>query len=216
MENATLSIRASDRVFVNGAWIQPSVKHVLSVISPVTEEEIMTFPDGAPADMDRAVAGARAAFDTGPWPRMSPRERGEALMKVAAALHRRLPELATAWTAQVGAPISLTRYASAQAPGLFEFYGRMIQAYPLVDERKRDDGRVAHVVKEPVGVVAAITPWNAPMVLLCYKAAAALAAGCTVVSKARPGNSDGCISARGVHRRSRVAAGRVQRGAGRA
>ena len=87
---------------------------------------------------------------------------------------------------QVGAPISLTQYASNQAPGLFEFYGKMIQTYPLVDERKRDDGRVARIVREPVGVVAAITPWNAPMVLLCYKVAAALAAGCTVVSKPAP------------------------------
>jgi len=146
----------------------------------------MTFPDGTPDDMDRAVAAARAAFDTGPWPRLSPQERGAMLMKVAAVLQRRLPELADVWTAQVGAPISLTKYASTQAPGLFEFYGKMIQTYPIVDERKRDDGRVARVVHEPVGVVAAITPWNAPMVLLCYKVAAALAAGCTVVSKPAP------------------------------
>src|SRR4029434_5564349 len=98
----------------------------------------------------------------------------------------RLPEIANAWTAQVGAPISLTKYASTQAPGLFEFYAKMIQTYPVVEERKRDDGKIARVVNEPVGVVAAITPWNAPMVLLCYKVAAALAAGCTVVSKPAP------------------------------
>src|SRR5262245_45011792 len=181
MSKATVSIEASDRLFLNGEWAAPSSKQSLSVISPVTEEEIMRFPDGAPADMDRAVAAARAAFDSGPWPRMSAEERGGALLKVAAVLSRRLPELANAWTAQVGAPISLTKYASTQAPGLFEFYGKMIQSYPMVDDRKRDDGRIAHIVKEPTGVVAAITPWNAPMVLLCYKVAPALAAGCTVV-----------------------------------
>jgi acyl-CoA reductase-like NAD-dependent aldehyde dehydrogenase len=181
-----VSIAAPDRIFVNGAWAPPSGTQKLSVISPVTEEEIMTFPDGSPADMDRAVDSARAAFDTGPWPLMSPQERGEMLIKVTKVLERRLPELANVWTAQVGAPISLTKYASTQAPGLFEFYGKMIQTYPVVDERKRDDGRVARVVREPVGVVAAITPWNAPMVLLCYKVAAALAAGCTVVSKPAP------------------------------
>ena len=146
----------------------------------------MTFPDGQPPDMDRAVAAARTAFDNGPWPRLSARERGDALLKVAAALSRRLPELAAVWTSQVGAPISLTRYLSTQAPGLFEFYGRMIQDYPIVDERRRDDGRMARVVSEPAGVVAAITPWNAPLILLCYKAAAALAAGCTIVSKPAP------------------------------
>ena len=186
METSTISIHAPHCVFVNGAWATPSGKQLLSVVSPVTEEEIMTFPEGTPADMDRAVASARAAFDSGPWPRLSPQERGAALLKVAAALSRRLPELAAAWTAQVGAPISLTRHASTQAPGLFEFYGRMIQTYPVIDERKRDDGRSARIVSEPAGVVAAITPWNAPMVLLCYKVAPALAAGCTVVSKPAP------------------------------
>ena len=186
MNERTISIHAPDSIFLNGVWAPPAGKEKLSVISPVTEEAIMTFPDGTPADMDRAVASARAAFDTGPWPRLSPQERGAMLLKVAAVLQRRLPELAAAWTAQVGAPISLTQYASTQAPGLFEYYGKMIQNYPVVDERKRDDGRVARVVNEPVGVVAAITPWNAPMVLLCYKVAPALAAGCTVVSKPAP------------------------------
>jgi aldehyde dehydrogenase (NAD+) len=186
MNEGMISIHAPDSVFVDGAWAPPAGKQKLSVISPVTEEVIMSFPDGTPADMDRAVASARAAFDEGPWPRLSPEERGAMLLKVAAALQRRLPELAAAWTAQVGAPISLTKYASTQAPGLFEFYGKMIQTYPIVDERKRDDGRMARVVNEPVGVVASITPWNAPMVLLCYKVAPALAAGCTVVSKPAP------------------------------
>lgn len=186
MSTQPVSIHAPNCVFLNGQWEQPSGKEKLSIISPVTEEQIMTFPDGTTADMDRAVASARAAFDTGPWPRMSPQERGAMLLKVSEVLKRRLPELAAAWTTQVGAPISLTKYASTQAPGLFEFYGKMIQEYPVVDERKRDDGRIARVVNEPVGVVAAITPWNAPMVLLCYKIAAGLAAGCTFVSKPAP------------------------------
>jgi len=186
MNHPTLSIHAPNCVFVDGKWALPRGTGRLSVISPVTEEEIMNFPDGTPDDMDRAVASARAAFDTGTWPRLTPQERGAMLMKVAAVLQRRLPDLADVWTAQVGAPISLTKYASTQAPGLFEFYGKMIQTYPVVDERKRDDGKIARVVSEPVGVVAAITPWNAPMVLLCYKVAAALAAGCTIVSKPAP------------------------------
>src|SRR5262245_37431248 len=111
MSKATVSIKASNCLFLNGAWAPPTGKQSLSVISPVTQAEIMKFPDGTPADMDRAVAAARAAFDSGSWPRMSAQERGEALLKVAAALSRRLPELANAWTAQVGAPISLTKYA---------------------------------------------------------------------------------------------------------
>jgi acyl-CoA reductase-like NAD-dependent aldehyde dehydrogenase len=117
---------------------------------------------------------------------MSAGERAQMLRKVADILERRLPELSNAWTAQVGAPISLTKYAAGQAPLLFRFYADLVANWPIVDERKRDDGRIARVVSEPVGVVAAITPWNAPLVLLCYKVAAALAAGCTVVSKPAP------------------------------
>src|SRR5690606_1712149 len=132
------------------------------------------------------VAAAREAFDNGPWPRLSGEERGAFLIKVAENLRARLPELAQAWTTQVGAPISFTRYVSGQPADLFEYYGTLIHRYPPVDERRRDNGGLVRVVKEPVGVVAAITPWNAPLVLLCYKVSAALAAGCTVVAKPSP------------------------------
>ena len=181
-----VSIKAPQSLFVGGRWIKSSGKETLKVISPVTEKVLMTFPEATTEDMDRAVAAAREAFDNGPWPRTSARERGERLLKVAELLRKRVPELSNAWTAQVGAPIGLTKYAAHQAPGLFEYYGKLIQEYTLVDQRRRDNGGLVRVVKEPVGVVAAITPWNAPLVLLCYKVSAALAAGCTIVSKPSP------------------------------
>jgi acyl-CoA reductase-like NAD-dependent aldehyde dehydrogenase len=184
--NPITSIKAPQALFIGGEWVKPRTSRSLSVISPVTEEVIMTFAEAAEEDMDRAVAAAREAFDRGPWPRLSAQERGQYLIKVAARLRERLPDLAHTWTAQVGAPISLTQYLVHQAPDLFEYYGKLIQNYPLVDERRRDDGGLVRVVKEPVGVVAAITPWNAPLVLLCYKVAAALAAGCTIVAKPSP------------------------------
>jgi aldehyde dehydrogenase (NAD+) len=173
-------------LFIGGQWMKAATARTLSVISPVTEEVLVTFAEATQPDIDRAVAAAREAFDKGPWPRMTPQERAAALLEVAKALRDRHEELARAWTGQVGAAISFTRYASAQPAGLFEYYANLIRTYPLVDERRRDNGGVARVVKESVGVVAAITPWNAPLVLLCYKVAAALAAGCTVVSKPAP------------------------------
>ncbi|HUL83514.1 MAG TPA: aldehyde dehydrogenase [Gammaproteobacteria bacterium] len=179
-------IKNPNTFFIGGKWEKPSGTAKLSVISPVTEEVVQTFPEAQPRDIDRAVAAAREAFDKGPWPRMSAQERGAALLKVAEQLKARLPELATTWTTEVGAPISLTRYLSGQPPELFEYYGKLIQSYPLVDERKGGHGERVRVVKEPVGVVAAITPWNAPLVLLCYKVAAGLAAGCTIVAKPAP------------------------------
>jgi acyl-CoA reductase-like NAD-dependent aldehyde dehydrogenase len=180
------SIKNSHLLFIGGKWQKPAGQGKLNVISPVTEQVIMTFPEASTADVDAAVAAARKAFDTGPWPRMSAQERGKALLKVAELLRARLPELAATWTAQVGAPISLTQYLSGQPPQLFEYYGKLIQSYKLVDERVGSYNERARIVKEPVGVCAAITPWNAPLVLLCYKVAAGLAAGCTIVAKPAP------------------------------
>lgn len=146
----------------------------------------MQYREATPGDVDRGVAAARRAFDHGPWPRMEPGERGEARKRVARLLSDRLPELAEAWTGQVGAVIGFTRKASGQVPGLFDFYGDLVADYPFVDERTRTSGQAVRVVSEPVGVCAAITPWNAPLVLLCYEIAAGLAAGCTFVIKPSP------------------------------
>ena len=175
-----------DAFYIDGTWAKPATDRKLEVISPTTEEVLLRFAEGTEQDMDNAVAAARRAFDSGPWSRCTAAERGRLLIKVAELLDRRMPELADAWTGQVGIPITLARHLVPQAPLLFRFYGELISKLPLIDERVRDDGRIARIVKEPVGVVAAITPWNAPLILLCYKAAAALAAGCTVVSKPSP------------------------------
>jgi acyl-CoA reductase-like NAD-dependent aldehyde dehydrogenase len=98
-----LSIKAPQAFFIDGKWQKPAEGGKLQVISPVTEQVVMTFAEGTPRDIDRAVAAAREAFDNGPWPRMSQQERGAALLKVAQHLKARLPELAQAWTTQVGA-----------------------------------------------------------------------------------------------------------------
>ena len=178
--------KAPEKFFIGGKWREPISRDRLKVFSPVTEEEILSYPEAGRADIDLAVAAARDAFDNGPWPRMEPAERAKYLRKVADLLTERLDDIAEAWTLQVGAPISLTKKLVGQNPTLFNYYADLIETYPFVDERKRDDGGRVRVVKEPVGVCAAITPWNAPLVLLAYKVSAALAAGCTMVSKPSP------------------------------
>ncbi len=180
------TLKAPEKFFIDGQWVEPLSNQKLEVVSPSTEEVVMRYPEAGAADMDRAVAAAREAFENGPWPRFSPAERARYLRKVADLLTTRLEDIAQAWTLQVGAPISLTRYLVAQNPTLFNYYADLIDAYPFVDERNRDDGGKVKVVKEPVGVCAAITPWNAPLVLLSYKIAAGLAAGCTFVAKPSP------------------------------
>ena len=178
--------KAPEKFFIGGKWREPISKERLKVVSPVTEEEILSYPEAGRADIDLAVAAARDAFDNGPWPRMAPAERAGYLRKVAALLTERLDDIAESWTLQVGAPISLTKKLVGQNPTLFNYYADLIETYPFDDERKRDDGGRVRVVKEPVGVCAAITPWNAPLVLLAYKVSAALAAGCMMVAKPSP------------------------------
>ncbi len=186
MDRSIAAPRAPEKFFVNGRWVDPISTQTLKVFSPSTEELLITYPEAGPADIDRAVQAARDAFDKGPWPRMAPAERAMYLRRVADLLTQRLDEIAHAWTLQVGAPIMLTKKLVGQNPTLFNYYADLIEKYPFVDERRRDDGGRVRVVKEPVGVCAAITPWNAPLVLLSYKIAAGLAAGCTMVAKPSP------------------------------
>ena len=192
MENLNKTIqgikaRGANQLFINGEWRESSGTQEMTVMAPHNEEVLLTYLEPITADVDAAVAAAREAFDKGPWPRMEPAERGAYLKKVSDLLMARMPELAEAWTGQVGATLGFTSKASYQVPGLFKFYGDMCDTYPFIEERIGSmGGNRVKVVQEPAGVVAAVTPWNAPLVLLVYKVAAALAAGCTMVCKPSP------------------------------
>ncbi len=138
---------APTKLFIGGQWVEPISRQTLDVISPVTEERILSYPEAGRADIDRAVAEARDAFDNGPWPRMAPSERARYLRKVAELLSQRLDDIANAWTLQVGAPIMLTKKLVGQNPTLFNYYADLIETYPFVDDRKRDDGGKVKVVQ---------------------------------------------------------------------
>ena len=191
MEHLTRTIagiagRGARQLFIDGDWRAATGTGQNQVIAPHTEEVLLTYFEPSLEDADAAVAAARRAFDDGPWPRMAPEERAEYLTRVAGLLRARMPELAEAWTGQVGAVLGFTAKASHQVPGLFDFYADLARTYPFVEERTRSSGGKVRVVAEPAGVCLAITPWNAPLVLLTYKVAAALAAGCTMVAKPSP------------------------------
>jgi aldehyde dehydrogenase (NAD+) len=178
--------RGAEQVYIDGEWRRSSGDRELSVVAPHNEETLLRYFEPTTTDVDAAVSAAREAFDNGPWPRMSPQDRAIHLRKVAAGLSSRLPELAEAWTGQVGAVIGFTSKASHQCPGLFSFYAELCESYPFIDERIRTSGGAVRVVREAAGVAACVTPWNAPLVLLVYKVAAGLAAGCTLVCKPSP------------------------------
>ncbi|HEX4289965.1 MAG TPA: aldehyde dehydrogenase [Trebonia sp.] len=173
-------------LFIGGAWEAPASGGHLGVVSPSTEEVVGSAPDATTADADRAVAAARAAFDSGPWPRMTPAERSAALARVGDSLRKREAEIAGVTVDEMGIAISQAPAAqTAMTAALFHYYADLIRSFEF--ERTVVDGaRAGLVTSEPVGVVAVIVPWNAPVTLSCWKTAPALAAGCSVVIKPPP------------------------------
>jgi aldehyde dehydrogenase (NAD+) len=175
------------RLFIGGQWVAPVKGGQINVVAPHTERTTATVAEATEEDMDRAVAAAREAFDRGPWPRLSHRERADYLSKLRAALAERSAELATAWTFQVGGLSMVAPHMVGGALALLDFYAAAADKFAFVEKHRPSDGQgVAYVVHEPVGVIAAIAPWNAPLNIMLNKIAPALLAGCTVVMKPSP------------------------------
>jgi len=179
-------MRSHDRFYIGGQWVAPAGSATLDVISPHTEEIVGRVPDGTPADMDRAVAAARDAFDNGPWPRMAPADRAAAVGRLADLYAGRLAEMAELITEEMGSPITFSQLAQAPQPQLMlSYFAELGKTFTWEDDRPGMFGPVT-VRREPVGVVAAIVPWNVPQFTTMTKLPAALVAGCTVVIKPAP------------------------------
>lgn len=156
---------------------------VFPVVSPRDGRVVADVADGGAAEVDAAVAAARRAFDTGPWPRLAPAERGRALLRLADLLEERRQELALTVSLEMGKPISDAYGIELRAVlTTFRWYGQL--ADKLTDESPHTaPDALALVTREPAGVVGAVVPWNFPLTLAGWKVAPALAAGCTVVLK---------------------------------
>ncbi|BAW24120.1 aldehyde dehydrogenase [Pseudomonas putida] len=176
-----------DKLFIAGHWVAPSTGGRIEVVSAYSEEVIATVGEAREADVDRAVVAARRAFDNGPWPRLSHLERAEWLRKLSEALAPRLPEIAQAWCEQIGALASVSPFVVGAGHHWLNFYSDLAARYPFEEDRTPTDGKGrAIVIHEPVGVVAAIAPWNNPFGIMTGKIAPALLAGCTVIMKPAP------------------------------
>ena len=175
-----------NKLYIGGRWQAPSTGQRLSVISPHTEQSIGETPEAAPADVDKAVAAARTAFDEGPWPRLAVGERMEKIEKLAAIYMAETDAIADLITAEMGSPKSFSRLGQG-AGALAQMHLNMATAkdFPWVERRPGLFGDV-HVRRAPVGVVGAIVPWNVPQFLIMPKMIPALIAGCTVVVKPAP------------------------------
>ncbi|MCA4724433.1 aldehyde dehydrogenase family protein [Mycolicibacterium fortuitum] len=164
-----------DKLFIDGRWTTPSESGVIDVVDPATENVIGHVPNGSAADVDAAVTAARRAFD----PLISVAERRERLDRVIAAMEKRLPEVAELITAEMGAPARISQSVQTQVPlAVAKGFAEVLDTFEF-EERIGN----SLVLREPYGVVGAITPWNYPLYQVVAKVVPAIAAGCTVVLK---------------------------------
>ena len=160
---------------------------VFDVISPHTEQSIAEVAAAGPAEVDAAVNTARAAFESGPWGRSEPAERVAVIRRLADVYDQRRTEMANTITAEIGAPITFAQRAQVGLPAkMMRAFCDLAERYRWQEARPGFFGADVQVRKEPVGVVAAIVPWNMPQFLIVTKLVPALLAGCTVVLKPSP------------------------------
>ncbi len=175
-----------DAFFIGGEWVKPSSTATFNVPDSATEETFLTVAEAQAADVDAAVVAARKAFDQGPWPRMTPKERAVYLNRIAEGWASRAKSLGDNWTRESGVLNSMSAHAHLGVSQVFKYYAGLADTFAWEEKTKSAYGQPALLVREPVGVVAAIIPWNAPSMLLAYKSAPALIAGCTIILKASP------------------------------
>ena len=174
-------------LFIGGTWSKPSTEQRIEVVSPHTEEPIATVAAAAPDDVDAAVDAARQALDSGPWPQLAPAERIAAVRRLADLYGQRRAEIAEIITSEIGAPIGFAQRAQVALPWMMmKAFCDLAEAYPWREARPGLYGTDIHIRREPVGVVAAIVPWNMPQFLIVTKLVPALLAGCPVVVKPAP------------------------------
>ncbi len=186
LSETVVPVRHADRFFIGGDWVAPSSKATFEVIDSSTERVYFRVAEAQPVDMDRAVAAARRAFDAGPWPTMSHADRGVFLKGIAAGLGDRAEDIGQIWPRESGALYTMAQRAAGGIASTFDYYAGLADTFPFEELAQPTMGEFGLLVREPVGVVGAIIPWNAPIGLITYKLAPALLAGCTVVLKCSP------------------------------
>lgn len=185
--SGVINIRNREQLFIGGRWVAPAAGGRIELVNPATEEVFTRVAEAGEVDMDRAVAAARDAFDNGPWPGLTHAERGAKVAELASRLEARHAELAAAWTQQMGGLASFAPNVTGGGTFQLGYFASLANTYPFETRQPASMGAgKAIIVREPVGVVAAIAPWNAPYAIMTQKIAPALVAGCTVIMKPAP------------------------------
>ncbi|MET0821069.1 MAG: aldehyde dehydrogenase [Aeromicrobium sp.] len=177
-----------ETLYIGGGRVRPSTSDVIVVVNPSTEEKIGEVPSGGAADVDAAVRAARAAFDAQDgWAAWEPARRADVLDRLADELEKRADDMARLVSSQNGMPISMARGLEGEYPvTVLRYYAELTRSASWSRVEPGRVGGTTEVRRVPLGVVAAIVPWNFPQVLASFKIGGALAAGCTVVLKPSP------------------------------
>jgi acyl-CoA reductase-like NAD-dependent aldehyde dehydrogenase len=158
----------------------------IEVLDASTEQVFLSVAEALHADVHRAIGAARRAFDEGPWPWLSHEERATFLRAIGDALAEFSQEMADAWSAEVGIVQTAAGAVLSGVPATYHRYANLVSTFPFVERHQPSAGSVGLLVREPVGVVGAIVPWNSPITMIAHKVAPALLAGCTVIIKTSP------------------------------
>ncbi len=171
------------QLYISNRWRPSSDGRTIPSVNPATEETWTSFAAATADDVDEAVRSAHEAFENGPWRRMAPRERGKALRRIAALIPAKAEDLGHAETTDTGKLLRETKWQAANIAEVFEYYAGLTDTMAGSVAPSGFEQPMNLVLREPVGTVAAIVPWNSQLHLSAFKVAPALAAGCTVVLK---------------------------------
>ncbi|WP_427918334.1 aldehyde dehydrogenase [Streptomyces sp. cg40] len=177
-----------DTLYIGGEWIHPATDRTITPVNASTEEPLGQVPEATEADVDTAVSAARAAFDApSGWASWEPARRAEVMDRLADAIDKRAAGFVERVSAQNGMPIAVAGQLEAGYPSaVLRYYAGLARQLTVTETRAGLFGGSVEVRKAPVGVVAAVVPWNFPQVLTMFKIAPAMAAGCTLVIKPSP------------------------------
>src|SRR6478672_11261425 len=188
-DKVTSYISKNRKMLINGQWVEAASGKTFPTYNPATGEVLARVAEGDREDIDRAVKAARAAFETGPWSKMSPSERGRLIWKLGDLLEQNLDEFAELESLDNGKPFKVARAADVPlAVDLFRYmagWATKIEGTTIPISVPYTPGAkyLAYTLREPVGVVGQIIPWNFPLLMAAWKLGPALATGCTVVIK---------------------------------
>jgi phenylacetaldehyde dehydrogenase len=178
-------VSKTGKLLINGKWVDAASGKTFATYNPATGEVLANVAAGDKEDIDRAVKAARAAFETGPWSKISPSERGRLLWRLADLLEKHTEEFAQLESLDNGKPLKVARAADVPlAVDHFRYYAgwaTKIEGNTISLGLAKQGKFHAYTVREPVGVVGQIIPWNFPLLMAAWKLAPALCVGCTVI-----------------------------------